>query len=132
MVKNEKGWTMTELLICCAIVGAIALVGPQLLNGTTKYFILGRARIDVQREARASMYNIERQLREAQSATITDRSGRRTTLLLPLELHPRFQGHRRDSGLSKWKQLDSRRRRPRYQHLDQKFSVHGVYIPAFG
>src|ERR1019366_1930114 len=71
MVKGQKGWTIVELLIASAIVGLIAMLAPPLITTTTKYFILGRAKLELQREARGAMYIIERELRQAQSATLS-------------------------------------------------------------
>jgi uncharacterized protein (TIGR02599 family) len=74
--KNTNGFTLVELLIVVGIVGALALVTPPLITSTTKFFILSRTKIELQREARAAMYIITRELRQAQSNTIAiDRSG---------------------------------------------------------
>jgi prepilin-type N-terminal cleavage/methylation domain-containing protein len=70
MVNNEKGWTLTELLIVVAIIGVTTLLLPQILSQTTKIFILSRAKLELQREARAAIYVITRELRQAQSSTI--------------------------------------------------------------
>ncbi len=70
MVKNNRGWTLTELAITAAIIGMVAMVAPQLISQSTKIFVLARAKLELQREARAAMYLITRELRQAQSSTI--------------------------------------------------------------
>jgi prepilin-type N-terminal cleavage/methylation domain-containing protein len=71
MVRKTGGLTLIEMFIVLAIIGILAMLGPQLLTQITKFFIMGRARLELQREARATMYVITRELRQAQSSTIT-------------------------------------------------------------
>jgi prepilin-type N-terminal cleavage/methylation domain-containing protein len=70
VILNKKGWTLVELMIVAAIVGVIASVTPSIINQTTKFFILGKTKLDLQEQARAAMYLITRELHEAQSASI--------------------------------------------------------------
>jgi type II secretory pathway pseudopilin PulG len=70
MVRKKDGWTLTELAIVTAVVGLIVMIGPQILKTATNFFILERARLELQREARAAMYAMTREMRQAQSATI--------------------------------------------------------------
>jgi len=58
------------MLIAIAIVGIVAMAAPQVITQTTKVFILGRAKLQLQAEARAAMYLLTRELRQAQSTTI--------------------------------------------------------------
>ena len=53
-----------------AIVAIIASVGTQILIQVNRFFILSNARTEIQREARAVMYIVTRELRQAQSNTI--------------------------------------------------------------
>jgi len=71
MVRKNGGLTLIEMMIVLAITGILVMMGPQILTQVTKFFILGRARLELQREARATMYVITREMRQAQSATIT-------------------------------------------------------------
>jgi prepilin-type N-terminal cleavage/methylation domain-containing protein len=70
MVTNRRGFSLIELLIVVTILGVIVLVGPQLFTQTTKFFILGKTKLALQEEARASMYLMTREIRQAQSSTI--------------------------------------------------------------
>ena len=70
MVKNNRGWTLAELIIVIAIMGIIAMISPKIMTVTTKLFILGQAKIQLQEEARAAIYVITRELRQAQANTI--------------------------------------------------------------
>ena len=76
MVRNERGWTLIELMIVAAIVGSVTMLAPQAMTQATKFFVLSRARLELQREARAMMYVITRELRQAKSNTlIIDQAG---------------------------------------------------------
>jgi prepilin-type N-terminal cleavage/methylation domain-containing protein len=70
MVTNERGWTLTELLVVVAIIGMAAMLAPQAINQSTKIFVLSRAKLELQGEARATIYVITRELRQAQSNSI--------------------------------------------------------------
>jgi len=72
MVKNnQQGWTIVELCIVVAILGLVVMIAPTILNETTKVFILGKTKLDLQQQARAAMYIMTRELRQAQSSSIT-------------------------------------------------------------
>jgi prepilin-type N-terminal cleavage/methylation domain-containing protein len=70
MVKNRAGITLMEMLITVAIVGGVAMIAPQVINQSTKVFILARTKMQLQREARAAMYLLTREIRQAQSNSI--------------------------------------------------------------
>jgi len=59
-----------EVIMVVAIIGVIVMAAPTIMNQTVKFFILGKVRIELQREARATMYVITREIRQAQSGTI--------------------------------------------------------------
>src|ERR1700689_2311998 len=71
MVKKNAGWTLVEVLMVLAILGVIGMTIPRILPVINQVFILGRAKIDLQEQARAAMYILTRELRQAQSGTIT-------------------------------------------------------------
>jgi prepilin-type N-terminal cleavage/methylation domain-containing protein len=68
--KNHAGYSLTEMMIVVAIIGILASVGGRVMLQVNRYFIMTSTRTDLQREARAMMYVINRNLRQAQSATI--------------------------------------------------------------
>jgi prepilin-type N-terminal cleavage/methylation domain-containing protein len=70
VIRNRKGWTLVEIAITSAVIGIVALLAPQIISFSTKVFVLGKTKLELQREARAAMYIITRELRQAQSSTI--------------------------------------------------------------
>ncbi len=70
VAKKNGGWTLIEMIIVSAIIGITAMVAPRMIKSATQFFILSKARLELQREARAAMYLITRELRQAQSDTI--------------------------------------------------------------
>ncbi len=69
MVKR-KGFTLTEMMIVVAIIGILFAVGGPILNQANRNYILSRAKLQLQGEARAIMYLITRNLRQAKNSTI--------------------------------------------------------------
>ena len=53
-----------------AIIGIVAAVAPALLIQASRLFVMSRARVDLQSEARSVMYVVTRELRQAQNASI--------------------------------------------------------------
>jgi prepilin-type N-terminal cleavage/methylation domain-containing protein len=73
MVKRARraaGFTLTELMIVVVILGVLVSMSAPLLIQVKKYFILTQARAALQEQARANMYVLTRELRQAQGATI--------------------------------------------------------------
>ena len=69
MVKN--GYTLLEMMMVVAIIGIIGSVGAGLTIQANRYFTLSNAKVQLQEEGRSILYVITRNLREAQSSTIT-------------------------------------------------------------
>jgi prepilin-type N-terminal cleavage/methylation domain-containing protein len=69
-MSKKTGYTLVELMIVLAIVGILFSVGGPILNTANKNWILSRSRLELQTEARAIMYLMSRNLRQAQYATI--------------------------------------------------------------
>ncbi|UPT74399.1 MAG: prepilin-type N-terminal cleavage/methylation domain-containing protein [Elusimicrobiota bacterium] len=70
-LKRRAGYTMTEMMITVLIVGIVSAMGAGMLLQINRFFMISRTKLDLQREARAIMYVITRNLRQAQSDTIT-------------------------------------------------------------
>jgi len=70
MVRNTHGVTLMEILMVVAIIGIVAMIAPPMISQTAKVFVLSKAKLELQREARAATYVITRELRQAQSNTI--------------------------------------------------------------
>ena len=59
-----------EVLMAVAITGIVALLTPQIITHTVKIYVLSRAKLELQREARSAMYLVTREIRQAQSGSI--------------------------------------------------------------
>lgn len=70
-MRNQRGYTLTELLLVVAIVGMISSIGPLLLNNLQNFYLMTTARNEIQRDARVALDTINRYLRQAQYATVT-------------------------------------------------------------
>lgn len=74
-IQSRRGYSLTEMLMAVAIVGILASVGSRMLVQANRFFILSNTRTDLQREARAAMYIINRSLRQASvGSVIVDRA----------------------------------------------------------
>lgn len=67
---KRAGYTLTEMMMVVAIVGIISSVGPLLLTNLQNFYLMTTARNDIQRDARASLDMINRNLRQAKHGTI--------------------------------------------------------------
>lgn len=70
MTTSRRGYTLVELMMVVAILGAIAMIGPRLMVQLQNFYLLTSARGDIQRDARASIEVINRFLRQAQYRSI--------------------------------------------------------------
>lgn len=73
MVKirdRRGGYTLTEMLMVVAVIGVLATVGARILVQVNRYFIMTSTRAELQREARALMYVINRNLRQGTTASV--------------------------------------------------------------
>ncbi|MBI4051312.1 MAG: prepilin-type N-terminal cleavage/methylation domain-containing protein [Elusimicrobia bacterium] len=66
-----KGYSLIELMMVVAIIGIVASIGPNLMTQTIRFFTLNRARIEIQRDGRTALDNINRNLRQAKATTVT-------------------------------------------------------------
>lgn len=70
IMRKRLAFTLMEVLLVVGIVSALfGIVAPLLLQAN-RVFILSRTRVQLQQEARSTMYLLTRNLRQAQSDTI--------------------------------------------------------------
>jgi prepilin-type N-terminal cleavage/methylation domain-containing protein len=69
--EPRRAFTLVELMIVVSIIGILFAVGAPLLQQVNRFFILSKTRLEIQQEARSIMYVVTRNLRQAQSGTIT-------------------------------------------------------------
>lgn len=69
-MRTRRGFSLVEMLMVVAILGILSMVGPQLMVQLQNFYLQTRARGDIQRDARTSIENINRFLRQAQYRTI--------------------------------------------------------------
>ncbi len=69
--SNRTGYSLIELMLVVAIIGILMSVGSQVMLQINRYFIVTNTRTELQGEARAAMYMISRNLRQASSNSIT-------------------------------------------------------------
>ena len=60
---------MEELMVI-AIIGIIAMVGPNLITQVVRFYQLHQAKVEIQRDARACLDLINRFLRQAQASSV--------------------------------------------------------------
>lgn len=71
LLKSRNGYSLMELMMVIAIIAIVAFFGPEFFKQTSRFFILSRARTEIQMEARAAISIIARDLRQAVSSSIT-------------------------------------------------------------
>lgn len=69
--RGRAGYSLTEMLMVVAIIGILATVGSRVMLQINRYFIMTNTRAELQREARAAMYVINRNLRQGSIGSIT-------------------------------------------------------------
>lgn len=69
-MRRQKGFTLVETVITASILCMLALVIVPLLLHSTRFFLLNRTRVELQRDARAALATVTKSLRQAQSSTI--------------------------------------------------------------
>jgi prepilin-type N-terminal cleavage/methylation domain-containing protein len=68
--KKKKGYTLMELMIVVAIMGIVLLAAPRIFKNAFRFVRLSFARAEIQKNARGSLGNINRELRQAVASTI--------------------------------------------------------------
>jgi prepilin-type N-terminal cleavage/methylation domain-containing protein len=68
--RSTAGYSLTEILMVVAIIGILASVGSGIMLQVNRYFIMTNTRAELQREARAAMYLMNRNLRQGSIGSI--------------------------------------------------------------
>ena len=66
----KRGYTLMELMVVVAIMGVILLASPKIFENSFKFMRLAFARAEIQKNSRASLSNINRELRQAYASSI--------------------------------------------------------------
>ncbi|MFA5138593.1 MAG: prepilin-type N-terminal cleavage/methylation domain-containing protein [Elusimicrobiota bacterium] len=69
-LRDRRGYSAAELMIVVAIVGILAMIGPELMMKMQNFYMLTTARAEIQRDARATLDLVNRFLRQAKYNTI--------------------------------------------------------------
>jgi Tfp pilus assembly protein FimT len=68
--KHTAGYSLMEELMVIAIIGIIAMVGPNLMTQVVRFYQLHEAKVEIQRDARVCLNLINRFLRQAKSSSV--------------------------------------------------------------
>lgn len=80
ILRNQRGFTLTELLIAMALLGMILSGVFALQQQGMQSYLMGASRVEVQQNARTSLELIVRELRSAQAVTAVGGAGDMTFL----------------------------------------------------
>lgn len=69
-LRAKNGYTLMELMLVVAILGVIVTAAPQLFTGIYRFTRLTTARAEIQKNARISLSNINRGLRQAIATSV--------------------------------------------------------------
>ena len=69
-MRKSQGYTLTEAMLVIAILGTVLGLGGTLMIQAQRYIRLNLARTEIQRESRATLSNINRELRQALASTV--------------------------------------------------------------
>ncbi|MEK6543479.1 MAG: prepilin-type N-terminal cleavage/methylation domain-containing protein [Elusimicrobiota bacterium] len=59
---RQHGFTLIETMLAVAILAIMFAIGPQIITQINKFYLLSRARIDLQRESRVALSMISKTL----------------------------------------------------------------------
>ncbi|MEA3307695.1 MAG: prepilin-type N-terminal cleavage/methylation domain-containing protein [Elusimicrobiota bacterium] len=66
----RRGYTLMELMVVVAIMGVILLASPKIFKNAFRFVRLSFARAEIQKNARGSLSNINRELRQAVASSV--------------------------------------------------------------
>lgn len=67
---KKRGFTLIELMVVVAIMGVFVLSAPQIFNKLYQFTKLALARVEIQKNARGTLSNLNRDLRQAVASSI--------------------------------------------------------------
>lgn len=67
---GRRGYSLVEVMMVVAIVGALAMVGPRLMIQLQNFYLLTTARNEIQRDARTVLDVVNRFVRQAKYRSI--------------------------------------------------------------
>jgi len=70
LFRGRRGVTLLELMVVIAIMGTITLAAPGIFNKIYQFTKLSMARIEIQKNARGSLSNLNRDIRQAMADSI--------------------------------------------------------------
>ena len=68
--RSRKGYSLMELMIVVAILGVIVSAAPRMFTGIYRFTRMITAKAEIQKNARGTLSNINRGLRQAQASSI--------------------------------------------------------------
>ncbi len=68
--KIKRGYTLMEMMLVVAILGVLILAAPRTFIKTYQFVQLLTARVEIQKNARGALANINRDLRQAVGSSI--------------------------------------------------------------
>lgn len=68
--NSKAGYTLMELMIVIAIMGIVLISSPKMFSGVYRFIALATARTEIQKNSRAALANMNRDLRQAQATSI--------------------------------------------------------------
>lgn len=68
--RGSAGYTLTEAMLTVAILGIVSTIAGNLMIQAQRYIRLTMARTAIQRDSRAALANINRELRQALAGTV--------------------------------------------------------------
>jgi len=80
MMKNDRGFTLLEVVIAMVLMGMVLLVGSQLIFSGIKSWIHGEEQIDVVQNMRAAMDYMTRDIRTAGEVKTANTSNIKITI----------------------------------------------------
>ena len=69
-IRDQKGFTLTELLVVMAVLGLVLAGVFAIQQQGTQSYLMGASRVEVQQNARTTLELLVRELRSAQTVTV--------------------------------------------------------------